>query len=127
MRKFRCRAGDLALVIYDVPECLDNVGRIVRVRGPVMFSDRYGKWCWLIRPVVKRPYMVERADGLHRCTVLWKHKVEHPDDWLLPLRPKTASEYTASSRPQPVLTELELSLERLHRQFLDSSAHRPEP
>ena len=82
----RCRPGDLALVIYDEPGCIDNVGRVVRVRGPVLWSVHYEMNCWLIRPVARRLYCVEHEGSIRRYVVAWKDRVEHQDSWLLPLR-----------------------------------------
>jgi hypothetical protein len=87
MRKLRCKSGDFAVVIYDTFSCADNIGRIVRVRGPIEYNWTFRKYCWLIRPVNREPYCIDRRSGTHRKLVRWADNVEHPDAWLLPLRP----------------------------------------
>ena len=41
MRPFRCKDGDIAVIIYDTPSCSDNIGRFVEVRGKPRFDDSY--------------------------------------------------------------------------------------
>jgi hypothetical protein len=65
-----------------------NIGRVVEVRGPVEISGVLRLRSWLIRPVTSAPFAVEyRRVGLRVHRVYWKSKVEHPDAWLLPLKP----------------------------------------
>jgi hypothetical protein len=85
--KVRCKPGDLALVVRDEPQCSENVGKLVRVRGPVQFSAHYGSLpTWLIYPVTSTDWQI--TDRLGRCLkrcVAVNDQVEHPDAWLLPL------------------------------------------
>jgi hypothetical protein len=83
--KTRCKPGDLALVVFDTPACADNVGRVVRVQGPLAFNCAYDKHCWLVEPVVQSPYAVEEKAGVRRAVVLFDHRIEHPDSWLVPI------------------------------------------
>jgi hypothetical protein len=84
----RCKEGDLALVIHDEPGCEANIGRTVEVRGPLNVNLRLALPCWLIRPVKPEPWCVTNLDGsLVSEVVGWGSRVEHPDAWLLPLRP----------------------------------------
>jgi hypothetical protein len=86
--KTRCKPGDMALVVRDTPACADNVGRLVRIGGPLAFNRSYRKQCWLIEPVVHRPYAVERRGKARRSIVLFSDRVEHPDCWLVPIAPQ---------------------------------------
>ncbi|MBM3151883.1 MAG: hypothetical protein FJ189_01805 [Gammaproteobacteria bacterium] len=84
----RCKDGDLALVIHDEPDCEANIGRMVEVRGPVNFNPRLELPCWLVKPVTSEPYLVkETTEVVVGEVVGWASRVEHPDAWLLPLRP----------------------------------------
>jgi hypothetical protein len=84
--QFRCKPGDLALVVWDTPPCIENVGRLVHVRGPVELNKELQQWCWLIKPVSRRRYFVETRGQLEKRRVSWISRVEHPDRWLLPIR-----------------------------------------
>lgn len=81
----RCKAGDLALVIHDEPGCQMNIGRAVVVSGPVEIHPQYGP-SWLIQPTQQGVWAVTRQGGVNMDTPPL-HRVEHPDKWLLPLRP----------------------------------------
>ena len=83
-----CKEGDLALVIHDEPGCEANIGLVVEVRGPLNVNLRLALPCWLIRPVNPEPWAVVELDGtLVSQVVGWESLIEHPDTWLLPLRP----------------------------------------
>jgi hypothetical protein len=85
---YRCKDGDLAIVIQDEPICAGNVGKVVQVRGPIMLNSRLKLMCWLIKPVNRQLWHCVRSRGDHYTSYLtWKKQVEHPDSWLLPLRP----------------------------------------
>ena len=79
----RCKAGDIAVVLHDTPECASNIGRFVRILGSLEFSGNLGKWCWLIVPVGSGLWMVERGGRVSPERVTNRSRVEHPDDWLL--------------------------------------------
>lgn len=86
--KYRCKDGDLALVIHDEPVCAGNVGKIVQVRGPILFNRRLKLMCWLIKPVNRQLWHCVRGNGQHYTAVVtWKRQTEHPDAWLMPLKP----------------------------------------
>jgi hypothetical protein len=85
--KTRCKSGDLAVITRDVPSCTPNIGRIVAVSGPAAV-DRWGHVTWLIQPVTPEPYMIN--DHLGRFVGFMKFGetgIEHPDDWMMPVRP----------------------------------------
>ena len=86
--KLRCNQGDLAWVTYDEDSCAANIGRLVRVSGPVWLSRHYGgKPTWLIFPVDRRVWSVlDGKGGTYRVLITTKHRIEHPDAWLWPLR-----------------------------------------
>ena len=85
---FRCKPGDLALVLYDEPSCSENIGKIVEVRGPVQRNSRLKLMCWLIKPINRQLWHCVRRSGEHYTShVTWTRQLEHPDAWLLPLRP----------------------------------------
>ena len=97
----RCKAGDLALVVYDEPGCESNIGRVVEVRGPVQTNPKLGLPCWLIRPAgSSRYWRVVRGSAPARTEpVSWKRRIEHPDAWLLPIPPLSEPEGDENSDP----------------------------
>lgn len=104
----RCKDGDLAVITQDYPDCLENVGRIVDVKGP-MFVNEAGP-SWLIRPITPQPYVLHESDHtLCREVVTWRSRVSHPDAWMMPIRPGQADDQTedATERPQPLSAEQE--------------------
>ena len=38
----RCKDGDLAFIVGELPGCEANIGRIVQVRGPAHVSEQCG-------------------------------------------------------------------------------------
>ncbi|MBN8519995.1 MAG: hypothetical protein J5X22_17090 [Candidatus Accumulibacter sp.] len=83
----RCKPGDLAIIIYDVPGCEENIGRVVHVSGPPAI-DYKGQLTWLIMPVdTTEPYVIDNPfDGTFRYMGYLESGIEHPDDWILPIR-----------------------------------------
>lgn len=94
----RCKAGDIAVVLYDTPECASNIGRFVRILGSLEFSENLGKWCWLIVPVGPGLWMVERGGRVSPERVTNKLRVEHPDGWLKPIPPEVRDEDAERAR-----------------------------
>jgi hypothetical protein len=87
--KTRCKPGDLALVIHDTSLCESNIGRFVQVRGPLQMNADLQLRCWLIKPVSRCTWRVEETPGqVENQTVFWRSEIEHPDAWLLPIRPE---------------------------------------
>jgi hypothetical protein len=85
--ELRCREGDLAIVVFDTPQCANNVGRVVVVSGPVRVDVARGP-TWLIQPVAPDTWAVERVwTGRVEFHAPPLDGVEHPDRWLMPLRP----------------------------------------
>ena len=85
---YRRKAGDLALVAHDEDCCRPNIGKLVRVAGPVGFNDRLRKDCWLIEPVrPERWHCVNVSGQPYQRVVTFASQVEHPDAWLLPIDP----------------------------------------
>jgi hypothetical protein len=84
--RLRCKPGDLALVIRDDVGYEANLGRFVRVGGPLE-TDRRGMKTWLIQPVDAREWAVGPPGAVPTyMTVRFGDLVEHPDQWLLPIR-----------------------------------------
>jgi hypothetical protein len=50
----RCKDGDLAIIIQDIPGCEKNLGVIVKVIGPVIRHSATSMPCWQIKPVSRR-------------------------------------------------------------------------
>jgi hypothetical protein len=85
--ELRCRAGDLALVVFDTPQCVSNMGRAVVVSGPMRMDEVRGP-TWLIQPVAPDAWAVEQVwSGVVEFHAPPLNGVEHPDQWLMPLRP----------------------------------------
>ena len=86
-----CKPGDLAMIIGDEESCIMNIGRIVRVHGPLAIIENYQ--CWPIVPIHSDPIMVREGSDLK----LWHNvKLEddicHVDAWLKPIPPMTDKE-----------------------------------
>lgn len=86
--KLRCKSGDLALVISDEEFCRQNIGKLVRIAGPLGYNRRLKKMCWLIEPVKPELWQCINSKQEHyQRLVTFASNVEHPDDWLLPIDP----------------------------------------
>ena len=107
----RCKAGDLALVVYDEPGCDSNIGRAVEVRGPVAINPRIGLQCWLIRPTgsSRRWRVVRDPAPASTEMVSWENRIEHPDAWLLPIPPLAESDSDENTVPAEREAELVLA------------------
>lgn len=99
--QLRCKAGDLALIVHDEPGCESNIGHIVQVRGPVMHNPRLQLNCWLIKPVERQPWRVETSGTISSEIVYWKSHIEHPDCWMVPLRPPESDEHVGEPQSEP--------------------------
>lgn len=96
----RCKDGDIAIISWDYPECLENLGRMVEVRGPVRGIE--GELQWRIQPVTPELYAVLETDRtLTRECVIWGSGVSHPDAWMIPIRPKADPESESIRRSEP--------------------------
>jgi hypothetical protein len=82
----RCKDGDLAIIIRETPECADNFGRVVEVKGPPRWGIGYQLVSWRIRPVHPTPLVVDDQGVITREIVDWASQVIHPDTWLLPIK-----------------------------------------
>ena len=107
----RCKAGDLALVVYDEPGCESNIGRAVEVRGPVSTNPRLNLPRWLIRPAGSSRYwrVVRGFEPARTERVSWKSRIEHPDAWLVPIPPSAEPESEESAVPEDREVELVLA------------------
>ena len=84
----RCKDGDLAVIVGEMPGCESNIGRIVQVRGPAKLNHQCGLICWRIRTVTRKKLIILYPSGnLIAERVTWKSRTQHPDCWLIPIRP----------------------------------------
>lgn len=87
--KLRCQEGILAVVIKASPGCINNIGRIVEIKGPVSnlwYQNKHYPY-WLIQPVTSMPYTVYQGGRYVTEVVSWESNVFQPDEWLEPLLP----------------------------------------
>jgi hypothetical protein len=106
--KLRCKDGDVAVVTWDYADCFQNIGRMVKVRGPVDLDHGLPKWA--ICPLTPEIYAFRELDGsLGYEYVTWESRIQHPDDWMIPIEPgqdaKVDSESPAVSAPAAVSIE----------------------
>ena len=87
----RCKPGDLAIIIRDTSKCDSNIGCLVRVSGPAEINQR-GQLAWLIQPDTYRPYIIEEYGGAVYVMEPGDNNIEHPDEWMLPIRPEDLPE-----------------------------------
>lgn len=105
----RCKPGDLAVIINEVPSCAANIGRIVKVDGPPRINDR-GQVTWLIMPVTDEPYSVndDLTGEFLRFMGPDDNDLEHPDGWMLPVRiddeDESVEDVTAFDQEREVVT-----------------------
>lgn len=85
--QLRCAEGDLAIILKEDAGCEVNVGRIVRVRGPIVAYADVGP-TWLISPLSRVPWAYRCRDGEVREENASGVKIEHPDAWMTPIRDK---------------------------------------
>ncbi len=93
MAALKCKDGDLAVVINDTIDCRQNLGRIVRLRGPVRVLKPSGMLGWRIKPLHPIPWGVREINGRSvKELVTWQSCVYHEDAWLMPIRPQPPEE-----------------------------------
>lgn len=98
-----CRDGDLALVVQDEDVGVANIGKLVRVKGPMNFNQQLRRVCWLIEPVKAEMWSWTTTAGVLKTGIVaFATNVEHPDAWLSPLRPD-AHDYALSAAHFAVL------------------------
>ena len=82
----RCKDGDIAIITWDYPDCLENIGRLVDVRGPMRVNQAGPSW--RIRPITPELYALHESNHvLCRERVTWASGISHPDAWMKPVRP----------------------------------------
>jgi hypothetical protein len=104
----RCKSGDLAVILHDVPSCTPNIGRVVQVHGPSAIN-LHGQLTWLIKPVTAEPYLLnDWNDEFAGFMAFDDNDIEHPDDWMMPIRPDPLDDDTEEpedlSRGKEVVT-----------------------
>ena len=104
--ELRCREGELALIIKEEPGCECNIGRTVTVAGPIFFRLGRGP-TWLIEPTTDEPWTVRNFMGCDNWTghINLDTRIEHPDSWLLPIRPENESDQLTQEVEKPLLVE----------------------
>ena len=56
---WRCKHGDLAIIINETPQCRANIGLIVQVRGPMQYIDFLNLQGWRVKPIHHKKVWVE--------------------------------------------------------------------
>jgi len=86
---WRCKHGDLAIIINETPQCRANIGLIVQVRGPMQYIDFLNLQGWRVKPIHHKKVWVETLKNniAELQTIYWKYPRSIPDAWLLPIRP----------------------------------------
>ena len=86
---WRCKHGDLAIIINETPQCRGNIGLIVQVRGPLEYLDMLDLYGWRIKPVHNKKLLVQMAKDADAefQVIYWKYPMCVPDAWLLPISP----------------------------------------
>ena len=103
----RCKLGDLAVIVGEYPGCEDNIGRIVKVRGPAEVTEQScGLLSWVIRPISRAKMINLYIPGtLISEHVTWQKGIRMPDCWLIPIRPP--EEETPTGEQKGAGTELD--------------------
>jgi hypothetical protein len=97
----RCKPGDLAIIMYDVPQCTSNIGRLVEISGPPAFNRRK-QLTWLIQPVTPEPYLINTShDDSVQVMGYPEPGIEHPDEWMLPIGAESADEAVEQREDTP--------------------------
>jgi len=86
---WRCKHGDLAIIINETPQCRGNIGLIVQVRGPLKYLEILELCGWTIKPIHNKKLLVQMIKGAAAefQAIYWKYPRCIPDAWLLPIRP----------------------------------------
>jgi len=81
----QCKPGDLAIITREEPGCEANIGRVVRVRGPIGI-DGDARATWLITSTTPEPWIYRvTGEGLHTDPAM-PDDIEHPDAWMVPFK-----------------------------------------
>jgi len=86
---WKCKHGDLAIIINETPQCRANIGLIVQVRGPMQYLDFLNLQGWCVKPIRHKKVWVETLKNniAELQTIYWKYPRCIPDAWLFPIRP----------------------------------------
>jgi hypothetical protein len=108
----RCKDGDLAIIVGELPGCEANIGRIVQVRGPAHISEQCGDLlCWVIKPIDRKKMLILYIpDILVSDYVTWKMDIKLPDCWLIPIRPLEEDKYTVVNENLPLEQQIPLAV-----------------
>lgn len=90
-----CKPGDLAIITREEPGCEANIGRLVRVSGPMDYDvTRPNEPTWLITPVTLEPWLYLTLGGELCFADYQQDGIEHPDSWMMPLPAEEHEERT---------------------------------
>ena len=93
----RCKDGDIALVTREEPGCEFNIGKLVRVAGPVS-KNKQDLSSWFIEPLERRLWWCLSPVGELECRMAtFNCRIKHPDAWLLPIDPQSSNQCFAST------------------------------
>ena len=108
----RCKDGDLAVIVGELPGCEANIGRIVQVRGPAHISEQCGDLlCWVIKPIDRKKMLILYIpDILVSDYVTWKMDIKLPDCWLIPIRPPEGDKDTVVNKNLPLKLQIPLTI-----------------
>jgi hypothetical protein len=87
----------MAIVTRDVPICSANVGHLVKVTGHLAIN-RIGQPTWGVVPVNPETYLVNNWDGEIEGFANEFGELDHPDEWLAPIRPEPEDDDVESSQ-----------------------------
>ncbi len=87
----RCKPGDLAIITRDEPGCEGNIGRMVLVSGPPVFTVDQGL-TWIITPTTLEPWLYIDICGTLKFADYEQGDIEHPDAWMTPFKLDTELE-----------------------------------
>ena len=107
----RCKDGDLAVIVGELPGCEANIGRIVQVRGPARISEQCGDLlCWVIKPIDRKKMLILYIpDILVSDYVTWRMDIKLPDCWLIPIRPPEEDKDTVVNKSLPLKQKMPLT------------------
>ena len=108
----RCKDGDLAIIVGELPGCEANIGRIVQVRGPAEPDEQFGGlMAWVVRPITpKKMINLYMPNVLISELVTWKSNIKLADCWLIPIRPPQDDKDTIEKENLPFKTDSNITV-----------------
>ena len=84
---YNCKSGDIAVITWDEASVFSNIGKLVRVDGPLGYDPCYGL-TWLITPIDQAGdyfFIEEQEDNAVKKWKLNDDNIRHSDAWMRPL------------------------------------------